>query len=234
MALWSAPQRPIQQNEHAFCGHEHHHRRRTPCGRPGARTDGRARLGKRLARARGRAAGGLRAGRLRARLLPDPAGRSRRGALRAGDEADVGNRTICRHPVSERGALQKAGRHLLAAGRRRESGPSHRLPASAHHHLALPPAVAVGRNRRGVAHLLGRARLRVAPHLAGGGADDGELDPARRRGAARQDRRDAAVHLRGGDGRHGAHLSRAAARAGAEDTAGASRRSCGPRWPRAC
>ena len=41
----------------------------------------------------------------------------------------------------------------------------------------------------------------VAPHRAAGGADDGELHPARRRGAARQDRRGAAVHLRRGDGR---------------------------------
>ena len=43
-----------------------------------------------------------------------------------------------------------------------------------------------------------------------GGVDDGEFGAARRRGAARQDRRDAAVHLRRGDGRDGAHLSDAA------------------------
>ncbi len=59
-----------------------------------------------------------------------------------------------------------------------------------------------------LADLLDRARLRLAPHRAVGGADDGELRAARGRGAAGQDRCRAVVHLRCGDGRHGAHLSR--------------------------
>ena len=115
-----------------------------------------------------------------------------------------------------------------------ESGRGGRHPAGAHHHLALPAAVAVRRHRRGAADLLDRARLRRAPHRAAGGADDGKLRPARRRGAAGQDRRHAAVHLRRGDGRDGAHLSDEPAHAGASPSAGGCRRSCGPRWRPAC
>ena len=51
------------------------------------------------------------------------------------------------------------------------------------------------------------ARLCRAAHRAARRLDDGELRAARGRGAARQDRRGAAAHLRGGDGRDGAHLS---------------------------
>ena len=110
---------------------------------------------------------------------------------------------------------------------------SARHPAGAHHHLALPHAVAARRDRRGAADLLGRARLRVAPHLAAGGADDGELDPARRRGAARQDRRMllfTCVAAMGAMAR--IYLAQRHEAPGRQ--AGASRRSSGPRWRRAC
>ena len=112
-----------------------------------------------------RLAGRLCADRVPARLLPDSAGRPRRGALRAGHQADAGDRAIRRHPFPGRGPLQEAGRHLLAAGVGGESGRGGRHPAGAHHHLALPAAVAVRRHRRGAADLLDRARLcrRAAP-----------------------------------------------------------------------
>ena len=59
----------------------------------------------------------------------------------------------------------------------------------AHHHLALSHSLAARRDRRGAADLLGGARLRVAPRGGAGRPDDGDLHPAQRRGADRQDRR---------------------------------------------
>ena len=164
-------------------------------------------LCRRLAPARLRIADRLFADRVPAGLFPDSAGRPRRGALCAGHQADAGKRSIRRHPLPGRGPLQETGRHLLAAGSGGESGRGGRHPAGAHHHLAVPAAVAVRGHRRRAADLLDRARLCRAPHRAAGGADDGEFGPARRRGAAGQDRRRAAAHLRGGDGRAGAYLS---------------------------
>ena len=60
---------------------------------------------------------------LPAGLLQHPADRPRRGALRAGHQADGGERRLHRHPLPGRGALQEAGRHLLAAGRGRAAAP---------------------------------------------------------------------------------------------------------------
>ena len=145
---------------------------------------------------------------LPAGLFPDPAGRSRRGALRAGDEADAGNRRVCRHPVPERGPLQEAGRHLLAAGSRGENGRSARRAAAARDDLALSLAVALRCDRRRAADLLGGACVRFKTWRTDRGADDGKLGPARRRGAARQDGRHASADLGRGDGRHGTDLSR--------------------------
>ena len=127
---------------------------------PGARPVRGAGLCRRLAPARLRIADRLFADRVPAGLLPDSAGRPRRGALRAGHQADAGKRSIRRHPLPGRGPLQEAGRHLLAAGAGGESGRGGRHPAGAHHHLALPAAVAVRRDRRRAADLLDRARLR--------------------------------------------------------------------------
>ena len=67
-----------------------------------------------------------------------------------------------------------------------------------------------------------------------GRADHVQFGAARRRGAARQDRRDAAADRRRGDGRAGAGLSVLAARRGSGASAmDAGRRSSGPRWPAA-
>ena len=129
------------------------------------------------ARAAPRIADRICADRVPAGLLPNSAGRSRRGALRASHQADAGNRPICRHPFPGRGPLQEAGRHLLAAGGGGEGGRGGRLPERAHHHLALPAAVAAWRHRRGAADLLGGSHLsRGAPRWWR--TDDGELDPA--------------------------------------------------------
>ena len=57
-----------------------------------------------------------------------PAHRPRRGAVCASHEADAGDRRLRRHPLPGRGALQEAGRHLLAAGGRREDGKRARFP----------------------------------------------------------------------------------------------------------
>ena len=57
------------------------------------------------------------------------------------------------------------------------------VPRRAHDHLALSHSLADRRDRRGAADLLGGARLRLAPRRAAGRPDDGDLDPARRRGA---------------------------------------------------
>ena len=55
-------------------------------------------------------------------------------------------------------------------------------------HRHLSAAVVRRRGRRGAADLLGGARVRVAARGGAGGADAGGVDPARRRGAAGQDR----------------------------------------------
>ena len=67
------------------------------------------------------------------------------------------------------------------------------------------------------------------------GADDGELGPARRRGAARQDRRDAAAHRRSPRWARW-RASICAGRRDARDAGrlDACRRSSGPRSPAAC
>ena len=151
------------------------------------------------------------------------AGRSRRGAVRPGDQADDRDGRLCRHPVPGRRPLQEAGRHLLAAGRAGHCGRRARQAQRTDHDRALSPAVADRRNRRGAADLLGGARLRLAPRRRAGRIDDGERDAARRRGAARQDRRHAACDHPRGDGRDGASLSRRAphqARACGMDLAG--------------
>ena len=72
----------------------------------------------------------------------------------------------------------------------------------------------------------------LAARRGAGGADDGEFDPARRRGAAGQDRRHAAAHHRGGDGRLGARLFAGAGRVRARCCrhGGSSPRCSGPRW----
>ena len=80
--------------------------------------------------------------------------------------------------------------------------------------LALPRAVADRRDRCGAADLLGGARLRHPARGCAGRADDVQLRSARRRGAARQDRRDAAAHRHRGDGGDGAGVSFLAARRG--------------------
>ena len=154
-------------------------------------------------------------------------------SLRASHEADGRAGRICRYRLSGRSPLQEAGRHLLAAGGGGKSRRNARHSARAHRHLALSAAVARRRHSGRRADLLDRARLCDAPPRAGGGADDGKLDPARRRGAARQDRCHAVVHLDGGDGRDGAHLF-GGRRAPDTPSAGKCRRSCGPRSPVAC
>ena len=97
------------------------------------------------------------------------------------------------------------------------------------HDLALSHSLADRRDRRGAVDLLDRARLRLAPRRRARRIDDGDLDPARRRGPPRQDRRHAAADRRRGDGRDGAHLSRRAR--GPGPPAGRCPRSSGPRLP---
>ncbi len=85
--------------------------------------------------------------------------------------------------------------------------------AGAHHDLALSHSVAARRARRGAAHLLGGARLRVAPRRRARRPDDGDLPAAQRRGTDRQDRRHAARHRRRRHGRAGARsICRSSAR----------------------
>ena len=121
---------------------------------------------------------------LPAGLLQHSADRSRRGALRAGHQADDRERRLHRHPLPGRGPLQEAGRHLLAAGGGREDGEALGLPqrASTTIWLYRIPSL-LGAHRRGAADLLGGARLRVAPRRLARRLDDGELRAARRRGA---------------------------------------------------
>ncbi len=120
---------------------------------------------------------------LPAGLLQHPADRPRRGALRAGHQADGRERRLHRHPLPGRGALQEAGRHLLAAGRRREDRERARRSRRADHHLALSHSLADRRDRRGAADLLGGACVRLAARRRARRLDDGKLDPARRSSA---------------------------------------------------
>ena len=147
-----------------------------------------------------------------ARLLQHSADRPRRSAVCAGDQANGRKRRFRRYPLPGRRALQEAGRHLLDAGgrgrNRLRAGPAAR-PGP---HLDLPRAVADRRVRRHAADLLDGACFRHPARRHSGRADHGQFSPARRRGAARQDRRDAAVDRRGRDGSDGAGLSVLAAR----------------------
>ena len=122
------------------------------------------------------------------------------------------------------------GIYWLQAGRGQDRR-SARRAERAHDDLALSHSLADRRDRRGAADLLGGARLRLAPRRAAGRPDDGDLDPARRRGAARQDRRHAAADRRRRHGRDGARLSRRAPAGARASPAGRCRRSSGPRSP---
>ena len=114
------------------------------------------------------------------------------------------------------------GIYWLQAGRgqnRRSARRAERAPDN----LALSHSLADRRDRRGAADLLDGARFRLAPRGAAGRIDDGDVDPARRRGPPRQDRRHAAADRRRRDGRDGARLSGrapAGARPGRLDAAG--------------
>src|SRR5262249_16564830 len=149
------------------------HHRQGAAGRGSvARSRRDRRFRRRLARARGRGAGRRRAVELSARLLQHPADRSRRGALRAGVQADGGERRLRRYPVPGRGALQEAGRRLLAAGGGREVGARARVRPRARDDLALPGTLADRRYRSGVADVLDGARLRPAASRGAGRHDD--------------------------------------------------------------
>ena len=183
---------------------------------------------------RHRVPGALRHRAVPARLLQYSRDRPRRGAVRAGDQADGRKRRFRRHPLSGRRPLQEAGRHLLAAGRRGGNRLVARPAAGAVAHLALPDSLPDRRHRRGAVDLLDGARLRHAARGGAGGADDVQLRPARRRSPARQNRRDAAVDRCRRDGGDGAGLSVLAARRGSGASAVDARpRSSGPRWPAA-
>ena len=140
-----------------------------------------------LAAPRRRRAADYGAARLSAGVLSDPAGRSRRGAfaqatkqmLETGDYVDIRFQDEVRYkkPVGIywlQAAVVKAA-EASACGR-------------AYHHLALSHSLADRRDRRGAADLLGRARVCLAPRRRAGRLDDGDLDPAGGRSAARQDR----------------------------------------------
>ena len=152
-------------------------------------------------------------------LFQHSADRPRRGAVRAGDQADGRDRRFRRHPLPGRRPLQEAGRHLLAAGGRGRNRVGARPAARAAPDLALPGALADRRHRRGAADLLDGAGVRDAARRRAGRADDVQFGAARRRGAARQDRRHAAAHRGRGDGRDGAGLSVLAARRGSRASA---------------
>ena len=163
-----------------------------------------------------------------------PADRPRRGAVRAGDQADGRERRFRRYPLPGRRPLQEAGRHLLAAGCRGGNRLVARPAAGAVADLALPDSFPDRRHRRGAADLLDGARLRDAARRRAGGADDVQFRPARRRSPARQDRRDAAVDRGRRDGRDGAGLSVLAARRGSGRVRPGRRPRCsGRRWPAA-
>ena len=120
----------------------------------------------------------------------------------------------CRHPLPGRGPLQEAGRHLLVAGGVVEAASALGAAARRSADLAVSGALDAGRDRRGAADLLDGARLRHAARRGAGGADPVQFDPARRRGAAGQDRRDAAAQRGRDHGRDGAGLSGLGARRG--------------------
>ena len=133
---------------------------------------------------------------LPAGLLQHPAGRPRRGALRPGHQAD-GRDAATTSTSASRTRFATRSRSASTGCRRRWSKPPRLLgvPRGAHAHLALSDSVADRRDRRGAADLLGGARLRARgaspcwPALMMASSL-----PARRRGAAGQDRRHAAVH----------------------------------------
>ena len=159
------------------------------------------------------------------------AGRSRRGLFRASHQADDRNRRLCRHPLSRRRSLPQTGRHLLAASRGGEDGRDFPFSQCANHHLALPHPVAPWRRRRGSGHLLVRARLRLPARRHPGRDHDGGFDAARRRSAARQDRRRAACSPSSPPWAcWRAPISRRA-RPATRGSAGHCRRSFGPRSP---
>ena len=97
--------------------------------------------------------------------------------------------------------------------------------------LALSHSLADRRDRRGAADLLDGALFRLASRGAAGRIDDGDVDPARRRGPPRQDRRHAAAHRRRRHGRDGARLSRRAPASAPASPAGSCLRSSGRRSP---
>ena len=88
------------------------------------------------------------------------------------------------------------------------------LPRAQVRDLAISDSLPDRRDRRGFADLLDGAGLRDAARRRAGGPDHGQFGAARRRGAARQDRRDAAADRGRGDGRAGAGISVLAARRG--------------------
>ena len=111
-----------------------------------------------------------------------------------------------------------------------DAGPA----AGAGSDLALSHSLADRRHRRGAADLLDGAGVRDAARRHLGRADHVQFGAARRRSAARQDRRHAAADRGRGDGRDGAGLSVVAARRGSRASAmDAGRRSSGRRWPAA-
>ena len=95
-----------------------------------------------------------------------------------------------------------------------ETASDARRAAGAAAYLAVSRSLPDRRHRRGAADLLGGACLRDAARRGAGRADDVQLRRARRRSAARQDRRDAAAHRHRRDGGDGAGVSVLAARRG--------------------
>ena len=159
---------------------EHDHRQRTAQICSGARACRRARLCRRLASARRCAACGC--SRLIA-FLPGffqipPVDRDEARFAQATKQM-LESARIRRYPLSGRGALQEAGRNLLAAGGSGESRRSARRAAGAHDDLALPVALPVRRNI-GAVLLTYWAALAFVPRRAALARrhDDGELRAA--------------------------------------------------------
>ncbi len=110
--------------------------------------------------------------------------RPRRGAVRAGNQADGRERRFRRHPLPGRRPLQEAGWHLLDAGGGGGNRLGARPAAGAIADLALSNSLADRRHRRGAAHLLDGACLRHTARGRAGGVDDVQFRPARRRSPA--------------------------------------------------
>ncbi len=149
-----------------------------------------------------------------ARILQHPADRSRRGAIRAGHQADGRDRRFRRHPFPGRRALQEAGRHLLAAGRRGRNRLGAGLAARPGPDLAVPRSLPDRRDRSGAADLLDGAGIRDPARSDIRRAHPVQFGAAWRRSAARQNRRHAAADRGRGDGGAGAGLFVLAARRG--------------------